>query len=87
MCGELLGAERLAEDHRVDRLVDDLLEARHVDPGLARIEVNEALELGEVEPVAVDADDLLDAADAHSGEADLGRGTARLNVGGGLGED
>ena len=33
--GELLGAKRLAEDDLVDRLVDDLLEARHVDAGLA----------------------------------------------------
>ena len=45
--GELLGAQRLAEDDVVDRLVDDLLEARHVDAGLARVEVDEALELGE----------------------------------------
>ena len=29
-CGQRLGLERLAEHHLVDRLVDDLLEARHV---------------------------------------------------------
>ena len=33
--GEPLGAERLAQDDLVDRLVDDLLEAGHVDAGLA----------------------------------------------------
>ena len=55
MGGEGLGAEGLAEDDRVDRLVDDLLEARHVDPGLARVEVDEALELGEVERPGVAA--------------------------------
>ena len=69
--GELLGAQGLIEDDPVDRLVDDLLEARHVDAGLLRVEVDEALELGEVEaavarrPVAAgsggDVDHLLDA--------------------------
>ena len=52
--GELLGAQGLAEDDGVDRLVDDLLEARHVDAGLARVEVDEALELGEVEARSAD---------------------------------
>ena len=40
------------EDDLVDRLVDDLLEAGHVDAGLARVEVDEAGELGEVEAAA-----------------------------------
>ena len=47
--GEVLGLERVVEDGVVDRLVDDLLEAGHVDARLARLEVDEALELGEVE--------------------------------------
>ena len=42
--GEDLGLEGLAEHDLVDRLADDLLEARHVDAGLARVEVDEALE-------------------------------------------
>ena len=44
--GQHLGLEGLAEDDLVDRLADDLLEARHVDAGLVRVEVDEALELG-----------------------------------------
>ena len=50
--GEHLGPERLAEHDLVDRLADDLLEAGHVDAGLARIEVDEALEVGVVEVLA-----------------------------------
>ena len=52
MGGEDLGAEGLAEHDLVDRLADDLLEARHVDAGLARVEVDEALELGVEEVLA-----------------------------------
>ena len=63
--GERLGAERaLAEDHLADRVVDDLLEARHVRALLARPEIDEAFELGGeqlLDPVLADADDLLDA--------------------------
>ena len=47
--GKALGAKRLAEDDRVDGLVDDLLEAGHVDAGLLGVEVDEALEVGVVE--------------------------------------
>ena len=46
---EHLRLEGLAEHDLVDRLVEDLLEARHVDAGLLRVEVDEALELGVVE--------------------------------------
>ena len=79
--------QRLAEDDLVDRLVDDLLEARHVDAGLLRVEVDEALELGVEEaarrpPSALgDADHLLDAGDADPREADLGRRGGGLDVG------
>ncbi len=92
--GERLGLERLGEDHLVDRLVDDLLEARHVDPGLLRVEIDVALHLGEEElaaavgvvvgaAVGLDADHLLDAGDSDAGEADLGPGAACLDVGDG----
>jgi hypothetical protein len=85
--GEGLGAEgRLAQDDAVDRLADDLLEAGHVDAGLTGVEVDEAFELGEVEVLGalrLDADHLLDAGDADPREADLGRGAAGLDVGGG----
>ena len=87
--GEALGAEGLAEDDGVDRLVDDLLEARHVDTGLLRVEVDEAFEVGVVEGfilggaavlAGADADDLLDADDADPGEAHPGRRCLRLGV-------
>ena len=84
MGGEDLGAEGLAEHDLVDRLADDLLEAGHVDAGLARLEVDEALEVGVVEvlgAVGLDPDHLLDAGDADPREADLGRGHRRLHVG------
>jgi RNA polymerase primary sigma factor len=82
--GEDLGPERLAEDHRVDRLGDDLLEAGHVDPGLLRIEIDETLEIGVEEvlgAVGGDPDHLLDTGDPDPGEADLGRGESGLDVG------
>src|SRR2546421_6975621 len=45
--GQLLGAQGLAQHDLVDGAVDHLLEARHVDAGLAWVEVDEALQLGE----------------------------------------
>ena len=93
--GERLGAEAgLAEDHLADRVVDDLLEARHVRALLARAEVDEALELRVeqlLDPVLADADDLLDAGDADARERQRevrnlgldvldGRGSTRIFV-------
>jgi hypothetical protein len=81
--GERLGLEGLAEDDLVDRLVNDLLEARHVRALLMRAEVDVALELGveellgAVRPVP---DHLLDAGDPDAREAQLGRGTPGLDV-------
>ena len=51
--GEHLGLEGLAEHDLVDRLADDLLEARHVDAGLPRFEVDEALHLRVEEVLAL----------------------------------
>jgi hypothetical protein len=72
--GERLGLERrLAEDHRADRLVDDLLEARHVRALLVWAEIDVALDLGGEQllgAVLSDADDLLDARHADAREAD-----------------
>ena len=82
--GEHLGFEGLAEDDLVDRLADDLLEARHVDAGLLRVEVDEALELGVEEvlgAVGLDPDHLLDPGHADPREADLGRRQRGLDVG------
>ena len=67
---ERLGAERrLAEHDLADRLVDDLLEARHVRALLLAAEIDEALQAREEQLVA-DAHDLLDAGDADAREAD-----------------
>ncbi len=78
--GERLGLERrLAEDDLADRLVDDLLEARHVRALLVRAEVDEALELGGEQllvAVLLDADDLLDAGHADAREAHVERRAA-----------
>src|SRR5919109_1327789 len=63
--GERLRLEGgLAQDHLVDRLVDDLLEARHVRALLLGTQIDEALELRIEQllgPVRADADDLLHA--------------------------
>jgi hypothetical protein len=59
-----------------------------VDAGLALVEVDEALELGEVEALSVgDGDDLLDPADADPGQADLGCRLPGLDVGSGGWDD
>ena len=80
--GQRLGAEgRLAEHDPADRLVDDLLEARHVRALLLRSEVDEALQLGE-EQLLADADHLLHAGHADARETDRHRGCPRLHVGG-----
>ena len=85
MCEASVSALKASPHHDlVDRLVDDLLEARHVDARLLRVEVHVALELGVVELlVAVDrdAEDLLDAGDADARKADARRGRAGLDVG------
>src|ERR671919_736801 len=88
--GEDLGLEGLAEHDLVDRLVEDLLEAGHVDAGLLRIEVDEALELGVVElllGVDSDAQDLLHTCDPYPREAELGARAPGLGVGSCGGDD
>ena len=79
-----LRLQRLADHDGVDRLVHNLLETRHVNARLARIQVNEALECRVVELLGSggrDPDDLLDPCYPDSGKADLGCRSARLNVG------
>jgi hypothetical protein len=59
-----------------------------VDTGLLRVEIDEALELGVEEvlgAVGLDPDHLLDPGHAHARKADLRRGHAGLDVGGGWG--
>ena len=85
MLRELLGLEAaLAEDDLADRVVDDLLEARHVRALLLRAEVDEALELGVVELLGAgraDADDLLDVRHADARERHVDGRTPGLDVG------
>ena len=75
----LRAKRRLAQHDLADRLVDDLLEARHVRALLLAAQVDEALQAREEQLVA-DADDLLDARDADAREPDrrlAERATAR----------
>ena len=62
-----------------DRLVDDLLEARHVRALLLAAQIDEALQAREEQLVA-DAHDLLDARHADAREPDRDRRRARLHV-------
>ena len=82
--GERLGAQRgLAEHHLADRVVDDLLEARHVRALLLRAEIDEAVEPRGVQllgAVGLDPDDLLDVRHAHARERDGERRGLRLDV-------
>ncbi|CAA9498491.1 MAG: hypothetical protein AVDCRST_MAG30-1774 [uncultured Solirubrobacteraceae bacterium] len=82
--GERLGAEAgLVEDDLADRLVDDLLEARHVRALLVRTQVDEALERRREQlfrPVLADPDDLLDPGDADPREREVQGRRLRLDV-------
>jgi hypothetical protein len=82
--GQRLRPERaLAEDDLADRVVDDLLEARHVRALLPGAQVDEAVELRGVErlgPAGGDPDDLLDVGDAHARERDVQRRDLVLDV-------
>ena len=74
MCSaERLDLERrLAEHDLADRLVDDLLEARHVRALLVGAELDDALEAGREQllgAVLTEPDHLLDAGHADPGEA------------------
>ena len=79
-----LGREGFADHDVLDRLVHDLLETGHVNPGLLRIQVHVALERGVVElllAIGLDAYDLLDAGDPDAGQAHLRGRHAGLHVG------
>ena len=82
--GQRLGLERrLAEHDLADRLVDDLLEARHVGALLIRPQFDHALELsGEqlLDAVLAQPDDLLDAGHADARQAERERRRLRLDV-------
>ncbi len=80
--GQRLGAERrLAEHDLADRLVDDLLEARHVRALLVGAELDHALEARPEElvgAVVAQADDLLDVGHADLRQAQLDGRKLRL---------
>ena len=69
--GEGLDVERLGADDRVDRLLEELREAGHVDALLGAVEVDRALDLGRHHGLATlvpDADRLRDARHTCAGE-------------------
>jgi hypothetical protein len=80
---QCLDQEPLAEDGLVDRLVEQLREAGHVDALLAPREVDRAVELGGHQDLllaAADADRLLHPRDARSRERELHRRGGCLHV-------
>ena len=83
--GQVLGLEgRVAEHYLADRLVDDLLEARHVRALLVRAEFDHAFEPGREQLLAsvlAQPDHLFDSGHADSGETQRERRRLRLNVG------
>ena len=86
--GDVLGQRldlerRLAEHDLADRVVDNLLEARHVRALLCGAEIDDALEAGREQllgAVLAEADHLLDAGHADPREAHLDRRPLRLHV-------
>ena len=82
--GELLDEQRLADHELVDRLLEQLREARHVDAALRGVEVDRAGDLGGDELLvrpAAEADRLAHAPDAGPGQAELHLGDGGLEVG------
>ncbi len=75
-----LRAERsLSKHHLADRLVDDLLEARHVRALLVAVQVDEAVK-ARVEQLLADPDDLLDARHSDARKRQRNSGRTRLDV-------
>ena len=81
--GEPLDEQHLADHELVDRLLEELREARHVHALLGGIEVDEAVDLGRDERVAaavLHAHGLLDTGHARAGEPELHVGDGRLEI-------
>ena len=85
--GQRLDLERrLAEHDLADRLVDDLLEARHVRALLVGAEIDDAFEASREQllgPVLAHPNDLLDVRDADARQSELDPRHPRLDVGSG----
>ena len=78
--GQRLGPERRLTEHDLaDRLVDDLVEARHVCALLFAAQIDEAVQ-PRVEQLLADAHDLLDVGDADARKRDRNRRRACLDV-------
>ena len=81
--GEALDEEHLADHELVDRLLEELREARHVHALPSRVEVDEAVDLGRDERVAaavLHAHGLLHPGHARPGEAELYVGEGSLQI-------
>ena len=81
--GERLDHERLADHDALDRLLEQLREARHVDALLRRGEVDGAVDLRRddlLEAAPAEVDRLRDARDAGAREAELHLGLGGLEV-------
>ena len=81
--GEVLDEERVVLHDALDRLLEELGEAGHVDALLPRVEVDRAVDRRRDELLAAaapDPDGLLDArhADAREAERDLRRGSLQI---------
>ena len=81
--GEDLDEERLADHDLLDRLLEELGEAGHVDALLSGVEVDRALDLrGDLllAPAVADPDRLLDARHSGAGQAEPDLGERSLEV-------
>jgi hypothetical protein len=82
--GEVLDEELSVDHHIVDRLLEELWEARHMDALLGGVEVDEAVDLRGHESIAVAVlhpDRFLDSGDARAGQADSDLGLGGLQIG------
>src|SRR5262249_6466143 len=81
--GELLDERRLLEDDRLDRLLEELREARHMHALLAGIEIDSAVDRRRhqlLSALVADPDGLLHPADAGAGQRQPYLGLGRLEV-------
>ena len=81
--GKALDEQGLPDHDLLDRFLEELREARHVDALLARIEVDGAVDVGRdqlLAPAVADPDRLLDAADAGAREPEGHLGRRGLEV-------
>jgi hypothetical protein len=82
--GKRLDVQRLGSHHRLDRLLEELGEAGHVDALLLVGEVDGALDLGRhhgLVALVADPDGLLDAGDAGARQRQPHLGRGRLEIG------